>query len=71
MKDVTSEQIDDVLAEIEKFMHENGGHMTIDFTEATSAKDAIKEIKQTNSLECAGNNMACKVPTLMEGLDGK
>ena len=69
MQNISEEEIDDVLSEIEAFMNHNGGHMKIDFNGAANAKEAVKEIKVTNSLECAGKNMACQVPTLHEGLD--
>lgn len=68
-KDITEEQIEDVLSEIESFMSHNGGHMKVDFNGAASTKEAIKEVKVMNSLDCAGGNMACQVPTLHLGLD--
>lgn len=65
-------QIDDIVAMLDQFMSGNGGHMNISVspegdiqTETTSAKTVVT----TNSLECAPGDMACKVPTLFEGLD--
>lgn len=59
-------QIDDLVSMIDNFMAEKGGHMNV------TANEAINETTKqtTNSLECAEGDMACKVPTLHQGLDG-
>ena len=59
-------QIDDLVSMIDNFMAGKGGHMNV------TTNEAIKETTEqtTNSLECAEGDMACKVPTLHQGLDG-
>lgn len=65
-------KIDDIVSMIDQFMADNGGHMnvTVDTkgnvnTEETYAKTVTK----MNSMDCAAGDLACKVPTLFEGLD--
>lgn len=63
----------DLVAMIDEFMSTGGGHMEVTtkengeiHTRATSSKT----VTVTPSLECVpGQNMACGVPTLFEGLD--
>lgn len=62
-------KIDDIIAMIDNFMAGGGGHMNIDGGGVNS--DNVKKVVTTNSLECASGNMACKVPTLHEGLDSE
>ena len=58
-------QIDDLVSMIDNFMAGKGGHMNV------STNEAIEETTKqtTNSFECAKGDMACKVPTLHQGLD--
>jgi hypothetical protein len=66
-------QIDDIVNMIDTFMAGNGGHMNISV--APNGKVELEEIllekvvQQTSSLDCASGDVACKVPTLFEGLD--
>lgn len=67
-----NKKIDDLVLMIDQFMAGNGGHMNITVdpdgnvnTEETYAKTVTK----TNSMDCATGDLACKVPTLFEGLD--
>lgn len=62
-------KIDDVIAMIDNFMAGGGGHMNIASGDVDG--DNVKKVVTTNSLECASGNMACKVPTLHEGLDSE
>lgn len=62
------EKIDDIVAMIDQFMSNNGGHMNIQ-VDASGTVTAEKTVQTTNSLECAAGDMACKVPTLFEGMD--
>lgn len=71
-KQSMDDNIDDIVAMLDQFMSQNGGHMNIQVTpdgkiqtETTMAKTVTK----TNSLECAAGDMACSIPTLFEGLD--
>ena len=69
MTDNNDKQIDDIIAMIDSFMTENGGHMNISVNNNGETK-LNKNTKTTNSLECAAGDLACQIPTLHEGLDG-
>lgn len=67
-------QIDDLVAMIDSFMSNNGGHMnvTVDKNgEVVSDGEQLDEasVKTMKSLDCAAGDLACNVPTLFEGLD--
>lgn len=64
-------KIDDVLSMIEGFMSKGGGHMNVEVNPNEDSKEDVleKHVVTMGSNECAGQNMACKVPTLHEGLD--
>lgn len=64
MKD--KKQIDDLVAMLDDFMGNGGGHMNVQ----VDNPDDIGEIavETFNSLNCTGN-MACAVPTLHKGID--
>lgn len=75
-------QIDDIVSMIDQFMAGDGGHINVTVSNAgnlgnssasdDSANESLnKTTKTTNSLECAAGDMACKIPTLHEGLDDK
>lgn len=73
-------QIDDIVAMLDQFMAQNGGHMDIRVEQdedgamgagtAAGTDKIIKTLMTTRTLECGPGNMACAVPTLFEGLDG-
>lgn len=58
-----SNMIDDLVSRIDEFMRSGGGSMTV--------KGKGNEIHEEKSKcnDCDGDNMACKTPTLHEGLD--
>lgn len=60
-------QIDDIVSKLDNFMGAGGGHMNIDVNEKSI--EAKASVQTMNSNECAGQNMACKVPTLHVGID--
>lgn len=65
-------KIDDIVNMIDQFMAGNGGHMNIKVDSDGNVKTEetfSKTVTQMNSLDCASGDMACKVPTLFEGLD--
>ena len=62
------QKIDDIVAMLDQFMAQNGGHMNIQVNDSGTIT-AEKTVQTTNSLECAAGDMACKVPTLFEGMD--
>ena len=66
--DPKEKQIDDIVAMLDQFMSESGGHMNIQ-VDSDGTVTAEKTVETANSLECANGDMACKVPTLFEGMD--
>ena len=66
-------EIDDIVSMIDKFMAHDGGHLNVSVNDANKANttDLKKTVQTTNTLECAAGNLACNMPTLHDGLDGK
>lgn len=67
-------QIDDLVNMIDSFMSNNGGHMNVTVDKGGNIVTDGEEVdevsvKTMNSLDCAEGDLACKVPTLFEGLD--
>jgi hypothetical protein len=65
-------QIDEIVAMLDNFMTSDGGHMNISVSEdgtVKADKTMAKTVTTMNSLDCASGDMACKVPTLFEGMD--
>lgn len=65
-------KIDDIVSMIDQFMSANGGHMNVTVSEdgSVSTKETFsKTVTKLSSLDCAGGDLACQVPTLFEGLD--
>lgn len=63
-----NDKIDDIVSMIDSFMAGNGGHINVSI-DSSDTIESSKNIRKTNSLECAAGNLACQVPTLHEGLD--
>lgn len=64
---MTDEQrIDDLIAILDGFMGDGGGHMNVEVDNLDN--DSEVAIETFNSLICNGN-MACAVPTLHKGID--
>lgn len=63
-------QIDDIVAMLDQFMSENGGHMNIQ-VDTDGTVTAEKTVETANSLDCSKTDMACRVPTLFEGMDNE
>ena len=63
--------VDELVDLIDQFMAGNGGHMNIQVEENGDIRTdtASVKINTMNSLDCASGNLACKVPTLFEGMD--
>ena len=72
----TNKTIDDLVAQLDRSFANGVGHVnvSVENNQVTLEKieqgdeDLIKEVEVLGSLDCCGN-MACKTPTLMEGLD--
>ena len=59
-------RIDDIITMLDGFTTKNGGHMNI---EVNSNDINSKKVDTANSLDCSTGDMACKVPTLFEGIE--
>lgn len=67
-------QIDDIVAMLDSFMANNGGHMniTVDASgNVVTDGEEVEElsVKTMGCLDCAQGDMACKVPTLFDGIE--
>lgn len=60
--------LDDIVAMLDNFMSDGGGHMNIDVNTLKEG-EIKKSVQQLGCTDCSSNNMACQVPTLHEGLD--
>ena len=61
----SDKRIDDIIAMLDGFTSNNGGHINIE----VNGEDMNKKIDTANSLDCCAGNMACRVPTLFEGIE--
>lgn len=65
-------KIDDLVSMIDQFMSGNGGHInvTVDPDGNVKTEETFsKTVTTMNSMDCAAGDLACKVPTLFEGMD--
>jgi hypothetical protein len=65
--DFTPEQIDDLVARLDSFMENGGGHMNVQVDETQNIE--FVKVNKTNSTECSSGDTACSVPTLHKGID--
>lgn len=61
-----SKQIDDLVAMLDSFMENGGGHMNVDADELQNTTVATSQCNECSTGKFA---TACAVPTMMEGLD--
>lgn len=66
-----NKNVDDLIAMIDGFMAEGGGHMNVRVEEDGGVHTDTASVKITtmNSLGLRRRQHACKVPTLFEGMD--
>ncbi len=57
-------RVDDIVAMLDQFIIDGGGHMNIQVEE----DGCIKQEVRTNSTECAFGDLACKIPNLEDGV---
>lgn len=72
MSDPNEKQINDIVSMLDSFMSDNGGHMNIKVSKdgTINAQQTMeKKVTVTSSSDCADGNVACRVPTLFEGMD--
>ncbi len=65
MKDMN--QIDDIVAMLDRMMGDGQGHVNVSVDEAIAAGE--KTTATMGCTDCAKGDLACSVPTLMEGMD--
>lgn len=58
---------EDIVAMLDQFMAQGGGHMNVDVN--ALGNSLAKQVQEMKSSECNSKNMACQVPTLHEGID--
>ena len=71
--------IDDIIAQLDRSFSHGAGHVNIRVEDQSvrlekidkNEENYIKEVETLGCLDCAQGNLACAVPTLMEGLDGE
>lgn len=63
-----SAKIDDLVAMLDQFMNNGGGHMNVLHNEEASSEDVVPTVDTKKSNECQPN-MACSIPTLHQGID--
>jgi len=61
-----NKKVDELVDMLDSFMNNGGGHMNVAVNDINSDTTTVQTM---NSNECAGQNMACKVPTLHVGID--
>lgn len=75
---VTNKTIDELVAQLDRSFSSGVGHVNVSVEDNQlmleridqGEEELIKEVEVLGSLDCCGN-MACKTPTLMEGLDNE
>ncbi len=67
MSDTNNAQVDDIVAMLDGFVAKGGGHMNVSVDEAAASGEKV--IEEMGCIDCAKGDLACSVPTLMEGMD--
>ena len=60
-------QIDDIVAMLDQMMGDGQGHVNVSIDDAIA--DGEKTPATLGCTDCAKGDLACSVPTLMEGMD--
>ena len=60
-------QIDDIVAMLDQMMGDGQGHVNVSIDDAIA--DGEKTTATLGCTDCAKGDLACSVPTLMEGMD--
>ncbi len=60
------DMVDDIVALLDRSVEKGVGHLNISTVESL---DESKTVEQLGCLDCAKGNLACNVPTLLEGMD--
>ena len=65
MADMT--QVDDIVAMLDQMMGDGQGHVNVTIDDTIAAGD--RTTATLGCTDCAKGDLACSVPTLMEGMD--
>ena len=60
-------QVDDIVAMLDRMMGDGQGHVNVSIDEPIA--DGEKTTATMGCTDCAKGDLACSVPTLMEGMD--
>ena len=60
-------QIDDIVAMLDQMMGDGQGHVNVSMDDTIAAGE--KATATMGCTDCAKGDLACSVPTLMEGMD--
>ena len=60
-------QVDDIVAMLDNMVTNGHGHINVSVDETVAAGEKTEET--LGCLDCAKGDLACSVPTLMEGMD--
>ncbi len=66
------EKIDELVAMLDRFVTNGGGHMNVVTNDISDAESLMSEdvyVETFKSNDCCNGNMACAVPTLHKGID--
>ena len=66
---MSQSKIDDIVAMIDSFMSNDGGHLNVSVDETGEVNADSVKVDKTVSIDCAKGNLACQVHTLFEGMD--
>lgn len=60
-------QVDDIVAMLDNMVMNGHGHINVSVDDTVAAGEKTEET--LGCLDCAKGDLACSVPTLMEGMD--
>lgn len=60
-------QIDDIIARLDSFMEQGGGHMEVHIEDEDTMETV--QVTTTNTSECRSGNSACSIPTPKVDMD--
>ena len=60
-------QVDDIVAMLDNMVANGHGHINVSVDDTVAAGEKTEET--LGCLDCAKGDLACSVPTLMEGMD--
>lgn len=63
------EKIDDIVALLDNFMGNGGGHMNIVVEEDNQVATQEISVQTYQSTDCSAGNQACAIPTIHKGID--